>query len=367
MTPPLVHHASDPRKGAAALKRWMLRIAKGVAALVAVLGLALGVWALVPAGTRAIPGPEAIAEVRRIEIGGFPQTVLLRGVDRNNPVLLYLHGGPGSAQLPIARLYSNELEKHYVVAHWDQRGAGASCAGVDWSTLSLDRIVTDTTLVAEAIGNGQKVFLIGHSWGSLVGALAVQRRPDLFGAYVGIGQLVHRDRQEQISYDWVALQARSDGNDEALAELATIHPPYTSQREFALQRGWLSHYHGEIFDKRRAREVLPAVIFGREYSLATRLRYVPCFKRSLEVLLPDRLHVDLFRTVPRLEVPVFVFAGRHDFNTPSALAAEWAAQLQAPSVEVVWFESTGHFIPIEAPEEFQARLIEKLGPLRSGR
>jgi len=110
------------------LKRWLLRIAKGVGALVAALALALGVWALVPVGTRAIAGAEAIAEVRHIEIGGFAQTLLLRGVDRRNPVLLYVHGGPGSAQLPIARLYSTELEEHFVVAHWDQRGAGASCA-----------------------------------------------------------------------------------------------------------------------------------------------------------------------------------------------------------------------------------------------
>lgn len=345
----------------------LMRIAKGFGGFVGLGMLTLALWALVPVGTRAIPGAAAIAEVRRIEIGGFPQTVLLRGADRSNPVLLYVHGGPGSAQLPIARLYSTQLEKHFVVAHWDQRGAGASCAGVDWGTLSLDRIVSDAIEVAETLGRGRKVFLIGHSWGSLVGALAVQRRPDLFAAYVGIGQLVDRDRQEEISYDWVVEQARGDGNEEALAELATIHPPYTTQREFALQRGWLSHYHGEIYDTKRAREVLPAVIFGREYALATRLRYVPCFRRSLEVLLPDRLHVDLFRAIPRLEVPVFVFAGRHDFNTPSTLAAAWAAQLVAPSVEVVWFESAGHFIPIEAPEEFQARLLEKLGPLRQER
>ena len=346
--------------------RWLRRLAKGLGALAAVLALALGVWSLVPVGTSAIPGAAAIAELRRIEVGGFPQTVLLRGEDRSNPVLLYVHGGPGSAQLPIARLYSNELEKHFVVAHWDQRGAGASCDGVDWSTLSQDRIVADTIEVAESLGQGKPIFLIGHSWGSLVGALAVQRRPDLFGAYVGIGQLVDRDRQEQISYDWVVLQARSDGNAKALAELATIHPPYTKQSEFALQRGWLSHYDGEIYDTKRAREVLPAVIFGREYSLATRLRYGSCFRRSLDVLLPDRLHVDLLRTIPRLEVPVFILAGRHDFNTPPALAVEWASRLEAPSVEVVWFEGAGHFIPIEAPGEFQARLLEKLGPLRAG-
>jgi pimeloyl-ACP methyl ester carboxylesterase len=345
------------------VKRWLVWLGKGLGALLGGVALALGGWALVPVGTPAIPGDRAIAEIRRVELGGLPQAVLLRGADRRNPVLLYVHGGPGSAQLPIARLYSGELERHFVVAHWDQRGAGASCAGVDWKSLSLERIVADALELAEQLGAGRRIFLLGHSWGSLVGALAVQRRPDLFHAYVGVGQLVERERQEAISYDWVVEQARRAGDEAALAELATIHPPYSSQREFALQRGWLSHYRGEIFATERAREVLPAAVFGREYSLATRLRYRGCFRRSLDALLQDRLHVDLFAAVPRLEVPVFLFAGRHDYNTPWLLVEEWSKRLEAPRVELVWFEGAGHFVPIEAPEEFQARLIEKLLPL----
>lgn len=344
-------------------RRWLVRVAKTIAGLVGIGVLALAVWALVPPGTEAIPGEHAIAELREVELGGFPQTVLLRGVDRRNPVLLYVHGGPGSAQLPIARLYSNELEKHFVVAHWDQRGAGASCAGVDWSTLSLERIVGDTIELAGKLGQGRPIFLLGHSWGSLVGAIAVQRRPDLFRAYIGMGQLVDRDAQEEISYDWVVEQAREAGDEEALAELATIHPPYTTQQEFELQRGWLSHFHGDVYATARAESIWPAAIFGREYTLATRLRYPHCFDRSLEVLLPDRLHVDLLKDIPRLEVPVFLFAGRHDYNTPFVLVEKWAERLEAPHVEMVWFEDAGHMIPIEVPGEFQARLLEKLLPL----
>lgn len=342
---------------------WLRRLGKLIASLLGVLAVALGLWWWVPVGTASIDGEQSIAELRRITLGGFPQTVLLRGTDHRNPILLYVHGGPGSAQLPIARTYSDEIEKHFVVAHWDQRGAGASCDGIDWSSLTLERIVGDTIELAERLGNGNKIFLLGHSWGSLVGALAAQRRPDLFYAYVGLGQLVHRDAQEQISYDWVVEQATRERNTRALSELATIHPPYTTQREFKLQRGWLSHYNGEIYNTRRALEVLPALLFGREYSLSTRLSYPGCFRQSLEALLPDRLHVDLFTKIPRLDVPVFLFAGRHDYNTPFALVEEWSTRLQAPRVEMVWFDDAGHFVPIEAPEDFQARLIEKLLPL----
>ena len=329
------------------------------------VGLAalLAIWAIVPPYTPQIAGADAIAEIDIVELGGFPQSVLVRGVNRSKPVLLYVHGGPGSAHLPIARHYSAELEKHFVVVHWDQRGAGASCAGVDWSSLSLERIVSDTIELATRLGKGRKIFLVGHSWGSLVGVLAAERRPDLFRAYVGLGQLVDRDAQERISYDWVVEQARLAGDSDALAELATIRPPYVSQREFALQRRWLARYHGDVYATEQADRIWPWVVFAPEYSLLTKLRYGRCFDNSLRALLEDRLHVALQRDVTRLEIPVFLFVGRQDYNTPSALVEQWASELDAPSVELVWFENAGHMIPLEAPEFFQSRLIEKLEPL----
>jgi pimeloyl-ACP methyl ester carboxylesterase len=356
---------NSQRQPGIGIKGWLMRFLKGLGIFVGVLLLAIGIWALIPQGTRSIEGDYAIAEIRSITLGGFDQSVLLRGDDWRNPILLYVHGGPGAAQMPIARTYSDELEKHFVVAHWDQRGAGASCSGVDWKTLSLEKIVSDTIELAENLGKGKKIFILGHSWGTLVGVLAVQRRPDLFYAYIGTGQLVHRDRQEQISYDWVVEQAQSAHDAEALKELATIHPPYTTQAEFKLQRHWLSAYHGDVYQAEREEALLPTEIFGREYSLLTKLRYQSCFDTSLQYLLKDRLNVDLLRDVPQLNVPVFFFLGRHDFNTPTPLVEEWAAHLTAPHIEIVWFENAGHSLGMEVPEEFQARLIEKLLPLVS--
>jgi pimeloyl-ACP methyl ester carboxylesterase len=206
-------HSQQQHRGLG-IRGWLIRLIKGLALILGILLVAAGVLSLIPPSTRRIPGQDAIAEIQTITLGGFPQAVLLRGNDLRNPILLYVHGGPGASQMPIAWTYSDELEKHFVVAHWDQRGAGASCAGVDWNTLSLDQMVNDTIELSEKLGQGRKIFIIGHSWGSLVGVWAVERRPDLFYAYVGTGQLVHRDRQEQISYDWVVEQAQSAGDRE---------------------------------------------------------------------------------------------------------------------------------------------------------
>ena len=341
-----------------------LKLAKRLGTILGItavlLVLLVGAWALVPPFTRPIPGEHAIAEIQRISLGGFEQAVLLRGNDRRNPVLLFVHGGPGSGELPIAHTYSKELEKHFVVAHWDQRGAGASCQGVDWSTLSLDLIVNDTIELAQYLGRGRKIFVIGHSWGSLVAVWAAQRRPDLFYAYAGTGQLVHRARQEEISYNWVVDRAKEADDADALQELAAIHPPYSTQAEFKLQRRWLSQYHGDVYRADRDRALLLTKVFGPEYSLRIKINHQRCFNRSLEVLLKDRINVDLLRDVRDFKIPVFFFLGRRDFNTPTPLVEEWAARLSAPHVEVIWFEEAGHSLGIESPDEFQKRLVEKL-------
>src|SRR4026209_2721295 len=123
-----MHNSQQHRR--LGVRGWLIRSLKGLALLLGILLAAVGVLALIPPSTRSIPGEHAIAEIQTIMLGGFPQAVLCRGNDRRNPILLYVHGGPGASQMPIARTYSDELEKHFVVAHWDQRGAGASCAGV---------------------------------------------------------------------------------------------------------------------------------------------------------------------------------------------------------------------------------------------
>jgi len=341
-------------------------IAITLATLVTLVGVALGLLAARPASTPAISGEHAISALERIELGGSPQTVLMRGQDRRNPVLLYLHGGPGFAHLPIARFYSEELERHFVVVHWDQRGAGASCEGTDWSQLSVERIVADTIelseQLAERFGGGGKIVLLGHSWGSVVGALAVQRRPDLYHAYIGLGQLVHGLRNEEVSYKWVVAEAKRRGDEEASAELAGIYPPYATNDEFGIQRRLLNSYNGSIYAVERASDALVPALLGSEYTLGTRIRYFSCFTRSVDTLWGDVLKIDFLTDLPRLDVPVFFFMGRHDWNTPFPLVEEWTETLEAPHVEIVWFENSVHVIPLENPEAFQRALIEKVLP-----
>ncbi|MDG2304980.1 MAG: alpha/beta hydrolase [Candidatus Binatia bacterium] len=343
------------------------RIAQGVGLLVAGLAVALVIWALLPPSTPAIDGPSSIATIERVHLGGVEQAILVRGRDTAAPVLLYVHGGPGTGHLPIARTYSELLEDEFVVVHWDQSGAGASCEGAEWDTISLDGIVTETIELSEILaarfGDDGKIFLLGHSWGSLVGALAAQRRPDLYHAYIGVGQLVDGRQNEELSYAWVEKEAKRREDTEALAALAQIAPPYADNDQLRTQREILHRYRGSIYAVDQAKTVLPSLFFGREYTLANRLSYLSCMERSLATLWPEVEKTNLRTQIPRLEVPVFFFNGRHDWNTPTPLVEDWAAQLSAPEIELVWFENAGHFVPIEAPYEFQRALIDRVLPI----
>jgi pimeloyl-ACP methyl ester carboxylesterase len=343
--------------------RRTLRVLGGFVALVL---LALALCALLPARTAPIPGEHAIAAIEQIELGGVKQTILLRGHDTRRPLLLYLHGGPGGAHLPLAPFYAGELEKHFVVVHWDQRGAGASCEGVDPATLSLERITADAIELAERLTTRfeQPLVLLGHSWGSLVGVRAVKARPDLFAAYVGVGQLVNLRRNEQLSYAWVLGEAKRRGDAGALAALERIGPPPWANREaLGVQRSYLMRWGGSIHDTRAARAALPRLLFGREYTLATRLRFPSCFNASIERIWDTIQDVDLGVEARALDVPVFLLIGRADYNTPFALTDEWARQLSAPRVDVSWFDGVGHMLPLEDRAAFQATLIEKVLPV----
>jgi pimeloyl-ACP methyl ester carboxylesterase len=333
---------------------------------IAIAGLVLLVLvlALVPASTPEIEGENAIASLEPVQIGGVEQWLLVRGQDTTRPVLLYLHGGPGSAFMPMAREFSSRLEEHFVVVHWDQRGAGKSCSSdVPNESLRVEQYLADTLELVNLLRERfdvEKIYLLGHSWGSGLGVLTVQAHPELFHAYVGLGQIVNMRRNEEISYEFVVEQARAEGNQEALDALAKIHPPYPSIEELGIQRQWLGHYRGDFHAGGGIARLAGLTMSADEYTLADKLFYLPCMFNVVQHAWHEIQPLDFLRDVRRLEVPVYLFTGRHDYNTPFELVEEWAANLQAPHVEIVWFEESAHMACLEEPERFQSELIDRV-------
>jgi proline iminopeptidase len=144
----------------------------------------------------------SIALCEKKEINGWPQYLLMRGKDASLPVLLFLHGGPGSSETGLLRSCNSELENHFIMVYWDQRGAGRSYSPcIDKKTLTIDQLASDThelILYLKKKFNKDRIFLAGHSWGSFLGALVAGKYPEDLYCYIGIGQLVNLHDNEKI-------------------------------------------------------------------------------------------------------------------------------------------------------------------------
>lgn len=307
--------------------------------------------------TRRIPGTESIAELTTVELNGINQTLLLRGENRHNPILLFLHGGPGTAQIPFARRYLGELERDFVVVNWDQRGAGLSySADIPKESMTIAQFVEDTRVLAEMLLKrfGQKkLFLVGHSWGTLLGTLTAARYPHLFHAYVGMGQIASMADNETFSYRYTLETARQRGMTKAVRDLERIGPPpYRSMADTGVERKWLMRFGGVSRQKSLASLILETALFSTEYTLTDLIKFGRGQQFSLEHLWNEVLTVDLPVQVPRLEMPVYYILGRYDQNTPSQLAEAYFHKLSAPAKELIWFENCGHLLVLEDPHAF---------------
>jgi pimeloyl-ACP methyl ester carboxylesterase len=311
--------------------------------------------------------------LEKVTLGGVAQWILIRGEDTSNPVLLFLHGGPGAPVMPIAREYNRALEQHFVVVQWDQRGSGKSCdASIPLESFTIDRFVSDASELAQFLAarlHQEKIFLVGHSWGSALGVLAVHRNPNLFWAYVGMGQVVDEARAEDIGLRYVQERARELGNEQAIKELADLKPPYLDDpKKITIQRKWLSEFGGNIQEAKTLpflrdfdRKWVLAAFRSPDYSLLDLLRFQSDGSRVRWALFREFKQVNLIETAPRLEVPVYFFVGRHDYNTPFELVKEYFDLLDAPrGKEIVWFENSAHAPMFEEPEKYYDVLVNRV-------
>lgn len=339
--------------------RWML-------AGVSLMGVVLASCASTP----RIEG--GIAELRRVRIGGVKQTLLIRGEDVRNPVILYLHSGPGTTEMVPFRLAHRALEKPFTVAVWEQRGTGKSYSpGIDPASMTIERMVDDVIEVSRYLMRefGQeRIALVGHSWGTLIGMLAAAKAPELYFAYVGSGLDVCPKRGERLGYEYAL--ARAAGNAKAERELKnidspdpypTIDPAGNWYRKLMIQRKWLVAFGGETYGgKDNSLLFNLGSLKAPEYSLADYVSFGLGSAFSLRVLWPEVMESDLERSVPEVEIPVFFLQGRHDYNTPFVLVEEYFALLRAPMKELIVFERSGHHPMYEEPEFYEEVLIDRL-------
>ena len=316
----------------------------------------------------------SIATLEKWRIGGADQWILARAESVSNPLLLYLHGGPGTSQMTSNRHNARALERSFIVVDWDQRGAGKSYAAIeDVGKMNIDQFVQDTrelTLQLLERFHKKRIVLIGHSWGSAIGVLTAARYPDLYDCYVGIGQVANMAEGEAASYRWTLEQARSAHHRRAIRALEEIGPPPYSGDWLAktiTERRYLGRFGGEVHASKIGAmiPVVRSLLFSREYDLTDRINFFRGVLGSMRLLWPQLLKIDLFESVPELKVPVLFMEGRFDHEVPSDIAARYLAALRAPSKELLWFERSAHMPHAEERDLFNRLMVEKVLPLVS--
>ncbi len=351
----------------------LLRRAGTAAAAVVLLLLAFAVTR--PGATDPIvgddgdPAPGSVAELTKLSVGGTRQGVMIRGRDKSLPVLLFLAGGPGGSELGAMRNHLAELEDHFVVATWDQRGAGRSYPAIDpTSELTVERSVSDTIEVSEQLRERfgqQKIVLMGQSWGTLLGVLAVQRRPDLYSVWVGTGQMASAKETDRIFYRDTLAWAESQGREDVVKKLKEIGPP---PYENILNYEPALAYEHDVYpyDRSGNSEGLGGFsenVFAAEYSMVERIRNLGAFIDTFSVLYPRIQQLDLRRTAKQLDVPVVLIQGEHEAAGRADLAEQWFEQLKAPAKQLLTIDHSGHRPLFERPDEFVDQLLRAIKEL----
>ena len=308
-----------------------------------------------------------------IEVNGDVQNIRVRAAEKGLPVVLFLHGGPGVCDRHQIMRNHSALAEKYTLVCWDQRGSGKSYTpAIRTQRLSVNTYVEDVEFMLEYLTGKfgvRKVAVVGHSWGSIIGTLAVSRRPDLVSVYIGEGQFVDGDSNEAESYRFCLEEAEKRGDKKALKALtgnAPVDGVYASHKAMMTQRDCLSRYGGAIYrgDDGLVKGLLMPLLKSPEYTLGDIAKYARGALYLTDVIWSDVVGQRLGK-ITRLDVPVAITQGRHDFNTPSALAKKWFDALDAPYKKWIWFEDSAHSPDQEEPDKWRAALDEILSETAS--
>lgn len=323
-------------------------------------------------GVQRIVAPTGVQETHHVRIGGIDQVITVRGMDRANPILLYLHGGPAAPMMPASWTFQKPWEDYFTVVQWDQRAAGRTFRANDPAivapTIAVDRYVADAVELIDwlrARYDKRKVILVGHSWGTVIGLRVLAEAPERLHAYVGIGQIIRPWTDEPIGHAYALAAARAEGNAAAVRELEALAPyPGDDLRNGRIdaQRKWVIRYGGHSAYRDNSDHYFRSQRLSPDYTPEDRRAIAAGSALTLDRILGEWRGID-FRGLRHVRAPVVMLMGRHDFTTPSEPVADWLATVDAPFKHGAWFEHSAHFAPIEQPGRTLVTLVHHVRPL----
>ncbi|MFO7924638.1 MAG: alpha/beta hydrolase [Bacteroidales bacterium] len=343
--------------------------------LTLVLGLLAVLWIISPGKADPITGPDgdqlkgSISVIEKITLGGQDQYIIIRGADSTKPVILFLHGGPGSPETAFMKHYNRDIEKDFVMVYWEQRGAGKSYSkDIPAESMNMAQFISDTRELSEYLTerfSQKKIYIMGHSWGSLLGILTAYKHPELFQAYFGIGQACYQFKGEQISYKWAKEQAYKHNDTRAIKKLAGLTFPdslagHTEWKDFLMvERKYVNKYGGGTTRDITGMWPLAKLVFKtNEYTIGEKLNFMNGNMFSLENMWNEVINANLLNDIDSMRVPVYIFHGKHDYTTPYSVAKEFFNHLKAPEKGFFTFDNSAHSPVMEEAEKFNSIVKE---------
>jgi len=312
-----------------------------------------------------IAGDNAISELKEVTIGDVEQWVYIRGEDSNKPVLLMLHGGPGSSQIGFIRKFQAKLEQHFVVVQWDQRGAGLSYSKkVPSESMNINQFVKDTIEVTEYILsrlNRKQLYLLGHSWGTIIGMLAIKHAPQLYKRYFGVAQVTDVTSSERLSYNKLLERAKTEKNTKAYDALFQIGPPpWNDLKHERIHQKYIETFGGGItHDGKMIKKIMLNLLTSKEYTLRDCIRFMQGQLFSMKNLHAEMIQLNLKEIINRVNIPVYFIMGKHDLTVPYEPTKSFFNGVHAPEKHWIMFEHSAHSPIWEEPEIFLEILLSE--------
>jgi len=309
-----------------------------------------------PTWTPNIKGDNSISELRKVKVNGANIEMMARGNNRDNPIVIFVHGGPCCSEIPYVRKYQSTLEKNFTIVHYDQRGSGKSYEfGTDYSNVTASTHVEDLIAFTQYILtylHKEKVILIGHSYGTYIATMAASRHPEMYLAYVGIGQMSDTIESERNGLERCIKAAEHAGNNNDVAKLQALTNSI-SKGEAITPRKYIRKYGFAARQINDTADYWIGYFFGTEYNLSDAIRLYTASIKYQNALIMEALNKPITEIVGTLDIPVYFVMGAYDGMTSPAAAKNYLKSLTGKAIhKMVVFENSAHYPQFEEPDKF---------------
>ena len=315
--------------------------------------------------------PLEVNAMQKVRINNTDQWIYMSGAREDNPVILWLDGGPGGSEVGWVRQYLGPLHADFTVVCWDQRGTAKSYHAVrNPKDLKVADYVQDVIELSGYLAerfNQEKIYLVAHSWGSVIGLLAAQSHPELFHAYVGVAQHINSIENDSIGWDMIHAGALAAGESKVVKLLEQQgKPPYATLLADGTVEGDGEKYYNLLSRLYTYSPHAPAdagfdsmkMFLASEHTWLDKLNLVRGLLKGVKVVYPQLAFLDFEKQATKLELPVFIVNSRYDYTCVATITERWFNQLQAPVKNMLWLENSGHNGVYTEPEAFISYMKE---------